>query len=138
MAALVAQQCVVRVCPKHARLDSGQRACWPFHTLYCFSFKHVLHQTSSMWSGIIILENKGFSNNSSVRDDMRSKTRHAYLRPVKVPFRMICRSVRPPMLIPPHTIQPALLYCDLHERMRGYFVCSCPFIQEHVGCHTLD
>ncbi|GFW07888.1 hypothetical protein TNCV_3920211 [Trichonephila clavipes] len=36
---------------------------------------------------------------------------------------MICRSVRPPTLIPPHTIQPALLYCDLHERMRGYFEC---------------
>ncbi|GFV96096.1 hypothetical protein TNCV_1870571 [Trichonephila clavipes] len=50
-----------------------RRARWPFHTLYCFSFKHVLHQTSSMRSGIIILENKGISNGSSVRDDMRSK-----------------------------------------------------------------
>ncbi|GFW67369.1 hypothetical protein TNCV_2596021 [Trichonephila clavipes] len=49
------------------------RARWKFHTLYCFSFKHVLHQTSSMRSGIIILENKGISNGSSVRDDMRSK-----------------------------------------------------------------
>ncbi|GFX07837.1 hypothetical protein TNCV_4161061 [Trichonephila clavipes] len=51
----------------------ARRARWPFHTLYCFSFKHVLHQTSSMRSGIIILENKGISNGSSVRDDMRSK-----------------------------------------------------------------
>ncbi|GFW91571.1 hypothetical protein TNCV_4499911 [Trichonephila clavipes] len=50
-----------------------RRTRWPFHTLYCFSFKHVLHQTSSMRSGIIILENKGISNGSSVRDDMRSK-----------------------------------------------------------------
>ncbi|GFW81432.1 hypothetical protein TNCV_377801 [Trichonephila clavipes] len=70
---LVAQQCVIRACPKHARLDSGQRVRWPFHKLYCFSFKHVLHRTSSMWSGIIILENKGISNGSSVRDDMSSK-----------------------------------------------------------------
>ncbi|GFV13668.1 integrase catalytic domain-containing protein [Trichonephila clavipes] len=50
-----------------------RRARWPFHTLYCFSFKHVLHQTSSMWLGIVILENKGISNGSSVRDDIRSK-----------------------------------------------------------------
>ncbi|GFV71477.1 hypothetical protein TNCV_4562291 [Trichonephila clavipes] len=50
-----------------------RRARWPFHTLYCFSFKHVLHQTSSMRSGIITMENKGISNGSSVRDDMRSK-----------------------------------------------------------------
>ncbi|GFX69261.1 hypothetical protein TNCV_3564371 [Trichonephila clavipes] len=50
-----------------------RRARWTFHTLYCFSFKHVLHQTSSMRSTIIILENKGISNGSSVRDDMRSK-----------------------------------------------------------------
>ncbi|CAL1275398.1 unnamed protein product [Larinioides sclopetarius] len=48
-----------------------KRARWPFHTLYCFSFKHVLHQTSSMRSGIIILENKGISNSSSVRDGMK-------------------------------------------------------------------
>ncbi|GFS70946.1 hypothetical protein TNCV_2720041 [Trichonephila clavipes] len=51
----------------------GFRSGEPFHTLYCFSFKHVYHQTSSMRSGIIILENKGISNGSSVRDDMRSK-----------------------------------------------------------------
>ncbi|GFY16549.1 uncharacterized protein TNCV_735761 [Trichonephila clavipes] len=66
-----------------------------------------------MRSGIIILENKGISNGSSVRDDMRTKW------PVKVPFRMICRSVRPPMMIPPHTIQPALLYCDLSRTNAG-------------------
>ncbi|GFV07878.1 hypothetical protein TNCV_306261 [Trichonephila clavipes] len=75
-----------------------------------------------MRSGIIILENKGISNGSSVRDDMRSGISFAYLRPVKVPFRMIlCRSVRPPMLIPPHTIQPALLYCDLSRTNAGLF-----------------
>ncbi|GFU38848.1 hypothetical protein TNCV_3539801 [Trichonephila clavipes] len=34
---------------------------------------------------------------------------------------MICRSVRPPMLIPPHTIQPALLYCDLSRTNAGLF-----------------
>ncbi|GFU99949.1 hypothetical protein TNCV_3611791 [Trichonephila clavipes] len=50
-----------------------RRARWPFPTLYYFSFKHVLHQTSSMRSGIIILENKGISNGYSVRDDIRSK-----------------------------------------------------------------
>ncbi|GFV31545.1 hypothetical protein TNCV_2274701 [Trichonephila clavipes] len=50
-AALVAQQCVVRACPKHARF----------------------------W----------------------------------------IRSVRPPMLIPFHTIQPALLYCDLFTNECG-------------------
>ncbi|GFT11011.1 hypothetical protein TNCV_1945421 [Trichonephila clavipes] len=84
-------------------------------------------------------ENKGISNGSSVRDDMRSKSiSSAYLRPVKVPFRMICRSVRPPMLIPPHTIQPALLYCDLHGRMRVILSAPCLSIQEHIGCHILD
>ncbi|GFU93674.1 hypothetical protein TNCV_3497251 [Trichonephila clavipes] len=30
-------------------------------------------------------------------------------------------SVRPPMLIPPHTIQPALLYCDLSRTNAGLF-----------------
>ncbi|GFY27445.1 hypothetical protein TNCV_2070651 [Trichonephila clavipes] len=59
------------------------------------------------------MENKGISNGSSVRDDMRSK----YLvcipsaRQSAIPNDMQVRS--PPMLIPPHTIQPALLYCDL-------------------------
>ncbi|GFW78380.1 hypothetical protein TNCV_1379261 [Trichonephila clavipes] len=74
-----------------------------------------------MRSGIIILENKGISNGSSVRDDMRSKYLACIPSPVKVPFRMICRSVRPPMLIPPHTIQPALLYCDLSRTNAGLF-----------------
>ncbi|GFV95100.1 hypothetical protein TNCV_3708951 [Trichonephila clavipes] len=30
-------------------------------------------------------------------------------------------SVRPPMLFPPHTIQPALLYCDLSRTNAGLF-----------------
>ncbi|GFT90641.1 hypothetical protein TNCV_3128171 [Trichonephila clavipes] len=34
---------------------------------------------------------------------------------------MICMSVRLPMLIPPHTIQPALLYCDLSRTNAGLF-----------------
>ncbi|GFU76101.1 hypothetical protein TNCV_677801 [Trichonephila clavipes] len=41
-----------RACPKHARLIQIRRARWQFHTLYCFSFKHVLHQTSSMRSAL--------------------------------------------------------------------------------------
>ncbi|GFU98086.1 hypothetical protein TNCV_4792391 [Trichonephila clavipes] len=100
-----------------------RRARWPFHTLYCFSFKHVLHRTSSMRSGIIILENKGISNGYSVsRDDIRSEVSRLHtFGPSRVPFRMICRSVRPPMLIPPHTIQPALLYCDLSRTNAGLF-----------------
>ncbi|GFW35832.1 hypothetical protein TNCV_1926631 [Trichonephila clavipes] len=34
---------------------------------------------------------------------------------------MATASVRPPMLIPPHTIQPALLYCDLSRTNAGLF-----------------
>ncbi|GFW44755.1 hypothetical protein TNCV_4483001 [Trichonephila clavipes] len=34
---------------------------------------------------------------------------------------MICRSVRPPMLTPPYTIQPAFLYCDLSRTNAGLF-----------------
>ena len=38
-----------------------RRARWPFHMQYCSSFKHVLHKTSWMRSGIIMLENKEIS-----------------------------------------------------------------------------
>ncbi|GFU82356.1 hypothetical protein TNCV_4316971 [Trichonephila clavipes] len=87
----------------------------------------------------IILENKGISNGSSVRDDMWSK--YLVCTPSarqSAPFQMICRSVRPPMLIPPHTIQPALLYCDLSRTNAGLFRVPLSSIQEHVGCHTRD
>ncbi|GFS94063.1 hypothetical protein TNCV_1810841 [Trichonephila clavipes] len=66
------EESILNVVPDRPE-SSVRRARWPFRTLYCLSFKHVLHQTSSMRSGIIILENKGISNGSSVRDDMRSK-----------------------------------------------------------------
>ena len=45
----------------------------------------------------------------------------AYLRVVKVPFRMICMSVCPLMHILPHTVQPACLYCDLSRTNVGLF-----------------
>ncbi|GFX05233.1 hypothetical protein TNCV_4174761 [Trichonephila clavipes] len=70
---MVAQQLSSEHVPNMLDWIQVRRSCWPFHTLYCFSFKHVLYQTSSMRLGIIILENKGISNGSSVRDDMRSK-----------------------------------------------------------------
>ncbi|GFX31871.1 hypothetical protein TNCV_3885811, partial [Trichonephila clavipes] len=64
------------------------------HSIHCIVSASSMFPPDELYgSGIIILENKGISNGSSA-------------------------SVRPPMLIPPHTIQPALLYCDLHERMR--------------------
>ncbi|GFV80221.1 hypothetical protein TNCV_1477831 [Trichonephila clavipes] len=75
-------------------------------------------------------------NGSSVRDDLRTKYL-VYFRPVKVPFRMICRSVRPPMLIPPHTIQPALLYCDLSRMNVGLFRVPLS-LHTRTRCHTLD
>ncbi|GFU82449.1 hypothetical protein TNCV_3789741 [Trichonephila clavipes] len=70
-----------------------------------------------MRSGTIILENKGISNDSSVRDDMRSK----YLICIPSARPMTPASVRPPMLILPHTIQPALLYCDFSRMNAGLF-----------------
>ncbi|GFV26363.1 hypothetical protein TNCV_4135681, partial [Trichonephila clavipes] len=54
--------------PKHARLDSGQENTLAI-TYRCIvsASSIVLHQTSSMRSGIIIiLENKGISNGYSV------------------------------------------------------------------------
>ncbi|GFV08121.1 hypothetical protein TNCV_1047501 [Trichonephila clavipes] len=77
-------------------------------------------------------------NGYSVRDDIRSKYLVCIPSARQSAIRMICRSVRPPMLIPPHTIQPALLYCDLSRTNAGLFRVPCPSIQEHVGCHSLD
>ncbi|GFT50767.1 hypothetical protein TNCV_2462711 [Trichonephila clavipes] len=98
-----------------------RRASWPLHTLYCFSFKYVLHQTSSMRSGIIILENKGISNGYSVRNDIRSK----YLvcipsaRQSAIPNDMQVRTSAYADSTPYH--QPALLYCDLSRTNAGLF-----------------
>ncbi|GFW35247.1 hypothetical protein TNCV_1695621 [Trichonephila clavipes] len=67
---LVAQQCVVRACPKHARLIQvrGEHA-GQSRPLYCFSFKHVLHQTQSSMRSRHYHPGKqrGISNGYSVR-----------------------------------------------------------------------
>ncbi|GFW88007.1 hypothetical protein TNCV_216791 [Trichonephila clavipes] len=89
--------------------------------------------------GIIILENKGISNGYIVRDDIRSK----YLvcipsaRQSAIPNDM---QVRTSAYADSTPIPSNQLFCIVifHERMRGYFECPCPSIQEHVGCHSLD
>ncbi|GFU29480.1 hypothetical protein TNCV_794481 [Trichonephila clavipes] len=84
------------------------------------SFKHVLHQTSSMRSRFIILENKGISNGSSVRDDMRLNLFNCIPSALQSAIRMICKSVRPPMLIPKPSNQ---LFCivNLSRTNAGLF-----------------
>ncbi|GFV28395.1 hypothetical protein TNCV_4715601 [Trichonephila clavipes] len=120
-------------------IDSGsEEHAGPFHTLYCFSLNHVLHQTSSMRSGIIILENKGIFNGSSVRDDMRSKVPrlHTFGRQSAITNDMQVRTSAYADSTPYH--QPDLLYCDLSRTNAGLFRVPLSSIQEHVGCHTLD
>ncbi|GFV17496.1 hypothetical protein TNCV_2811051 [Trichonephila clavipes] len=106
-------------CPKHARLDSGQEStrAIPYTQLQTCSPP----DESSMRSNIIILENKGVSNGSSVRNDMRSKylvcipsaRQSAITNDMQVRTSAYADS--------PHNIQPALLYCDLSRTNAGLF-----------------
>ncbi|GFU78775.1 hypothetical protein TNCV_4401611 [Trichonephila clavipes] len=85
-----------RACPKHARLDSGQRARW--RSIRC------IVSASSMFSTRRALCGRALSSWKTKESPMATA------------------SVLPPMLIPPHTINQLFCIVIFHERMRGYFL----------------
>ncbi|GFU67960.1 hypothetical protein TNCV_2739361 [Trichonephila clavipes] len=86
----------VRACPKHARLDSGRESTLAIPYA-------VLFQLQACSPPDELYADRALSS---------WKTKESPMAPA---------SVRPPMLITPHTIQPALLYCDLSRTNAGLF-----------------
>ena len=98
-----------------------RRARWPFHKLYRFSFKHVLHKTSCMGSDIIMLENIVISYGCSTRYDIRSD----YLVCIPagsqstIPNNMQVRKLTLADFTPYHSTR--LGYCDHSRKNVGLF-----------------
>ncbi|GFU97920.1 hypothetical protein TNCV_3754481, partial [Trichonephila clavipes] len=119
----VAQKCVVRACPKHARLDSGQESTLAIPSAaYCFCFKHVSppDERALCRRRHYHPENSRISNGSSVRDDMvvevSRSALHSARRKCHPRMKWACGPcvhsmlIMHPILILNHSLS---LYCDL-------------------------
>lgn len=88
-------------------------------TPFCnfFSSKHVLHKTSCLRFCIKFK----YANGVELGTTLGMNISFTYAWAMNVPFRLISRSVRPPMQIPLHITNPTHLYFDLSCINMGLF-----------------